>query len=74
MMARLASMVALEADRNDPEDFDVSEAEVERAAKERRVRTEQVSLRLDGAVLDRFRATGPGWEARINEALHRAAP
>jgi uncharacterized protein (DUF4415 family) len=32
-----------------------------------------VSLRLDQAVLDRFRAEGPGWQSRINEALRRAA-
>lgn len=36
--------------------------------------TEQVSLRLDHDVLRRFRATGIGWEDRINEALRRAAP
>ncbi len=34
---------------------------------------EQVSLRLDKDVLDRFRAGGPGWQTRINEALRRAA-
>ena len=32
-----------------------------------------VSLRLDEAVLDRFRAEGPGWQSRINEALRKAA-
>ncbi len=32
-----------------------------------------VSLRLDQDVLLRFRATGPGWQARMNEALRRAA-
>lgn len=32
-----------------------------------------VSLRLDTAVLDRFRADGPGWQSRINEALRKAA-
>lgn len=32
-----------------------------------------VSLRLDQAVLDRFRAEGPGWQSRINEALRKAA-
>lgn len=31
-----------------------------------------VSLRLDRDVLDKFRATGPGWQSRINEALKRA--
>ena len=33
---------------------------------------EQVSLRLDRDVLDRFRATGPGWQTRINDALRKA--
>ena len=32
-----------------------------------------VSLRLDEAVIDRFRADGPGWQSRINEALRKAA-
>jgi uncharacterized protein (DUF4415 family) len=32
-----------------------------------------VSLRLDKAVLDAFRATGPGWQSRINQALRKAA-
>jgi uncharacterized protein (DUF4415 family) len=32
-----------------------------------------VSLRLDQAVLDRFRAEGPGWQSRINEALRKVA-
>ena len=31
-----------------------------------------VSIRLDKDVLDKFRATGPGWQTRINEALKRA--
>jgi uncharacterized protein (DUF4415 family) len=31
-----------------------------------------VSLRLDKEVLEKFRATGPGWQSRINEALRRA--
>jgi uncharacterized protein (DUF4415 family) len=31
-----------------------------------------VSLRIDSEVLDRFRAGGPGWQSRINEALRKA--
>ena len=31
-----------------------------------------VTLRLDNEVLERFRAAGPGWQTRINEALRRA--
>lgn len=32
-----------------------------------------VSLRLDQAVIDHFRAGGPGWQSRLNEALRRVA-
>ncbi len=32
-----------------------------------------VSLRIDEVVLDRFRADGPGWQSRINQALRKAA-
>lgn len=32
----------------------------------------QVTLRLDSAVLDGFRATGPGWQSRINAELRKA--
>lgn len=34
---------------------------------------EAVSLRLDPDVLQHFRATGPGWQSRINAALRKAA-
>mgnify|MGYP001342047933 CR=1 FL=1 len=30
---------------------------------------EEVTLRLDRAVLDHFQADGPGWQERINVAL-----
>ena len=32
----------------------------------------QVTLRLDKDVVERFRATGPGWQVRINDALRKA--
>jgi len=32
----------------------------------------QVTLRLDPAVLAHFKARGPGWQTRINEALMKA--
>ncbi len=32
----------------------------------------QVTLRLDGDVIDRFRDSGPGWQSRINEILRMA--
>jgi uncharacterized protein (DUF4415 family) len=33
-----------------------------------------VSLRLDPAVIDGFRATGPGWQSRINAVLREHLP
>jgi uncharacterized protein (DUF4415 family) len=30
---------------------------------------ERIGLRLDSAVVRHFRATGPGWQTRINEVL-----
>jgi uncharacterized protein (DUF4415 family) len=32
----------------------------------------QVTLRLDGDLLDSLRETGPGWQSRINEILRAA--
>ena len=32
-----------------------------------------VSLRLDTEVLNAFRAEGPGWQTRMNDALRKAA-
>jgi uncharacterized protein (DUF4415 family) len=31
-----------------------------------------ISLRVDRDVLERYRATGPGWQGRMNEALRKA--
>ena len=31
-----------------------------------------ISIRLDPDVIAKFKATGPGWQGRINEALRRA--
>ncbi|MGU3315323.1 BrnA antitoxin family protein [Sphingomonas sp. M6A6_1c] len=35
---------------------------------------EEVTLHLDPDVIEKFRATGPGWEARINAVLRDAEP
>jgi uncharacterized protein (DUF4415 family) len=32
-----------------------------------------MSLRIDQEVIDHFRAGGPGWQSRMNEALRKAA-
>jgi uncharacterized protein (DUF4415 family) len=34
---------------------------------------QHVSLRLDPDVIESFKADGPGWQARINQALRKAA-
>ncbi len=33
-----------------------------------------ISLRIDADVLERYRATGPGWQGRMNDALRKAIP
>jgi uncharacterized protein (DUF4415 family) len=47
---------------------------IRRSEAERDASKERVWLDLDGDVLAKFRATGEGWEARINEALRSAKP
>lgn len=73
--------IAIKADPTDPEDFDVTADALAQAKAERRKRMgrplsgpgkEQVTLRLDVDVLARFRATGPGWQTRLNDALRHA--
>jgi uncharacterized protein (DUF4415 family) len=34
---------------------------------------QQISLRLDGDVIEKFKSTGKGWQGRVNEALRKAA-
>ena len=82
MSKKPVNTIAIEADPSDPEDFDVTVEALEHAKVERRKRMgrppsgpgkEQVTLRIDADVLAKFRATGPGWQTRVNEALRRAA-
>ncbi|HMN55327.1 MAG TPA: BrnA antitoxin family protein [Sphingopyxis sp.] len=56
------------------------EAHPELASKLRRARGKQkaptkvsTTLRLDRDVLERFKASGPGWQSRMNDALRAAA-
>lgn len=35
-------------------------------------RKTQVALRIDNDTLERFKAEGPGWQSRMNEALRKA--
>ena len=79
MMAKKNS-IALPADPNDPEDFDASEEAVRQALADREARRrmrgaqktptkEQVSMRLDADLVAALRASGPGWQSRVNSIL-----
>jgi uncharacterized protein (DUF4415 family) len=41
--------------------------------KQKSATKQLVSLRLSATVLEYFKATGPGWQGRIDEALKKAA-
>lgn len=80
-MANGASLIALKADPGDTEDGYVTVAALEQGLAQRAARLRgrqvapvkaQVTLRLDPDVLAKFRATGAGWQARINAALRAA--
>ena len=40
-------------------------------AEKRKVST---TIRLDADIVEAFKATGPGWQTRINDTLRKAAP
>lgn len=57
----------------DEDDRPVSSAEFEAAVKQRGrpqgSQKEKISLRLDKSVVEAFRASGKGWQSRINQVL-----
>lgn len=53
-------------------DFPVLAAGFPKGGRPRGSNKRAVSLRLDREVIEKFKATGPGWQTRINEALKRA--
>ncbi|MFC3075797.1 BrnA antitoxin family protein [Shinella pollutisoli] len=69
----------------DPDDEELSEKSARRpmtfgeAVRRKRGRPpaesprRQVSIRLDPDVIEYFKATGKGWQARMNDALRKAA-
>jgi uncharacterized protein (DUF4415 family) len=85
--ARIQAGIALDPDNPEltEEEFKLARpfAEVfpELAASIRRARgrpamerpRKVVSLRMDQDVLESFRATGKGWQSRVNEALRKAS-
>lgn len=50
-----------------------SRAKVRRGRPKAAVTKVSTTLRLDPDVLETFKADGPGWQSRMNEALRRAA-
>ena len=56
------------------EAFPALAAQIRRARGPQKAPTKQlVSLRLDQDIVERFKASGPGWQSRMNEALRRAS-
>jgi uncharacterized protein (DUF4415 family) len=58
----------------DPDNLPLTDAELKKFKRGRgrplgSGSKEQVTLRLDTQILERFRATGSGWQTRINDAL-----
>ncbi len=58
----------------DPDNLPLTDAELQQFKRGRgrplgSGKKEQVTLRLDAQILERFRATGNGWQTRINDAL-----
>jgi len=54
--------------------FKIGDKVIRRGGRPRGSDKEQVTLRLDKAVLAHFRSTGPGWQTRMNEALRAVIP
>lgn len=58
----------------DPDNLPLTDEELRQFKKARgrpqgSGKKEQVTLRLDTDILDQFKATGNGWQTRINDAL-----
>lgn len=80
--ARIQAMIASDPDAPEATEAELAQAKpfaeafpdlAENIRKGGRPRSERpklaVSIRLDQDVLDRFKASGPGWQSRINDAL-----
>ena len=61
----------------DPDTHEVSDAELEVMRRPGRPMGSgsktQITLRIDTAILDKFKASGPGWQTRINDVLRAHA-
>ena len=54
-------------------DFYIGEKLIRRGRPPGSGTKQQITLRLDKAVIEAFRQTGPGWQARMNDVLARSA-
>lgn len=83
--ARVQAMIASDSDAPEATDEQLAQAKpfaeafpalAETIRKGGRPRAERpklaVSIRLDQDVVDRFKASGPGWQSRMNDALRHS--
>jgi uncharacterized protein (DUF4415 family) len=61
-------------EKTKPEIIEELRAEIARPVGRPRTGRKVVSMRLDIEVIAKWKATGPGWQARINECLKKAKP
>lgn len=59
---------------SDPDNLPLTDAELSQFKRGRgrpqgSGKKEQVTIRIDAEILEQFRATGNGWQTRINDAL-----
>jgi uncharacterized protein (DUF4415 family) len=57
-----------------PSEAHVEACRADRPASLHDALTEQIAFHLDMDVIQKFIATGDGWQARMNEALRKATP
>ena len=60
----------------DPDTYELSEAEFKQLKPMGRPRLQRpkvtLNMRVDAEVMDALRASGPGWQTRVNDLLRRA--
>jgi uncharacterized protein (DUF4415 family) len=84
--ARIQAMIASDADAPEATDEQLAQARpfadafpaladaIRKGGRPRAGRPKlAVSIRLDQDVVERFKASGPGWQSRMNEALRKVA-
>jgi len=70
--AAIATGIAQDPDTYEPSDREI--ATMRRPGRPMGSGTKtQITLRLDTAVVEKFKATGAGWQTRINEVLREHA-